>query len=427
MFGASFVPSNKGPALKRNNGVSFGCSGHCSSKRSFFSRPKVQDSHLPLSMFSEDEIQLRNTVSRFATQKIKPLVKQMDRDSKMDPGLLQGMFEQGFMGLEIPTKYGGTELQLTSSVIVIEELAKVDPAVSVICDVQNTLINNTFLKYGNEDQKKEFLPKLSSKVLGSFCLSEWGSGSDAFALKTKAEKIGDHWVLNGTKAWITNSAEAGIFIVMANTDFSLGYKGITAFIVDRSNPGLEVGKKEDKLGIRASSTCEVRFTNCKVSKDSVLGEVGKGYKIAIEGLNEGRIGIAAQMIGLAQGAFNSTMPYIHQRKQFNQSIASFQGMQFQIAECATDIEAGKLLTYNASRLQEAKKPFVKEASMAKLFAAKVAEKVSSQCINMLGGVGFTKEFEAEKFFRDCKIGHIYEGTTNIQLRAIAQLISKDYQ
>lgn len=275
--------------------------------------------------------------------------------------------------------------------------------------------------------KNKYLTRLAKDTVGSFCLSEWGSGSDAFALRTKAVKDGDYYVLDGTKAWITNAKEAGIFIVMANIDFTLGYKGITAFIVDVNNEGLQVGKKEDKLGIRASSTCEVNLVNCRVHKDDILGELGKGYKIAIECLNEGRIGIAAQMIGLAQGALDVTIPYLNERKQFGKPISEFQGMQFTYAEAATDIMAGRVLCMNAARMKEAGLPFVAEASMAKLFCSQVAERVSSKCINMLGGVGFTKEFPVEKFYRDCKIGQIYEGTTNIQLQTIAKHVQQSYK
>lgn len=376
---------------------------------------------------TEEEKELRAMVRKFAVDQVKPKVKEMDEKSVLDKDLLKSLFEQGLMGIETPTDLKGSGLGFTSSIVVIEELSKVDPGVGVVVDVQNTLVNNNLLCYGNADQKKEFLPKLASEYLGSFCLSEWGSGSDAFALKTKAELVGNQYVLNGTKAWITNSKEAGLFIVLANVDFSKGYKGITAFLVPRGTPGLEVGKKEDKLGIRSSSTCEVRLTDVKVSKENVLGKVGEGYKIAIGTLNEGRIGIGAQMLGLAQGAYESTLPYLYQRKQFGQPIGTFQGMQFQIAQCAIEIEAARLLVYNSARLKDNKKPFIKEASYAKWYASQVAERVSSQCINMLGGVGFTKEFPAEKYFRDCKIGQIYEGTSNVQLQTIAKLIEKDYK
>lgn len=318
-------------------------------------------------------------------------------------------------------------MSFMSSVIVIEELAKVDPSVSVCVDVQNTLVETTLRKWGSSELQEKYLPRLAVDTLGSFCLSEWGSGSDAFALKTTATRDGNDWVLNGTKAWITNSHEAGVFIVMANTDLSKGYKGITAFVVEKSNPGLIVGKKEDKLGIRASSTCEVRLENCRVSSSNVLGEVGKGYKIAIEVLNEGRIGIGAQMIGLAQGAYDATLPYLHTRKQFGKPIADFQGMQFDIANLAVDIEGARLLVYNAARLHGEGKPFIIEAAMAKLQASLVAGRVASTCINMCGGVGYTKDLGVEKFYRDAKIGEIYEGTSNICRETISKLLAPRYK
>jgi short-chain 2-methylacyl-CoA dehydrogenase len=351
----------------------------------------------------------------------------MDEKQKMDPELIRSCFEQGYMGIEIPSEHGGNGMPFTNSIVVIEELAKVDPSVSVMVDVQNTLINNAVKKWGTPEQRSKYFPRLSQDTLGSFCLSEWGSGSDAFALKTTATKKGDEYVINGTKAWITNSAEAGFFICMANVDPSKGYKGITAFIVDKGNPGLIVGKKEDKLGIRASSTCEVRFENCRVPSSAILGELGKGYKIAIETLNEGRIGIGAQMLGLAEGAFNATIPYIKQRTQFGQPLSDFQGMQFQYATLAVEIEAARLMVYNAARLKDAGQPFVKEAAMAKLYSSQVAERVASQCVNMLGGVGFTKEFPVEKFYRDAKIGQIYEGTSNIQLQTIAKMVVNEFK
>eukprot|EP01116_Phalansterium_solitarium_P005488 TRINITY_DN1716_c1_g1_i3.p2 TRINITY_DN1716_c1_g1~~TRINITY_DN1716_c1_g1_i3.p2 ORF type:complete len:419 (+),score=167.43 TRINITY_DN1716_c1_g1_i3:1461-2717(+) len=380
----------------------------------------------PLTCFNDEEVALRESVAKFATEHIKPKVRAMDANNKIDADLVKRMFDQGLMGIETPAELEGGGMSFMSSIIAIEELAKVDPAISVVVDVQNTLVNNCIRLWGTAEQHKQFLPRLATKDIGSFCLSEWGSGSDAFALKTKAVAHGDHYVLNGTKAWITNSGEANVFIVMANVDFSKGYKGITAFLVERGHPGLSIGKKEDKLGIRASSTCEVNLVDCKVHKSAVLGKVGEGYKIAIGILNEGRVGIAAQMLGLAEGAFNETVPYLHQRRQFNQPIADFQGMQFQIAECAVAIESAKLMTYNAARMKDAGLPIVKEGAMAKLYASQVAEKVASQCVNMLGGVGFTKEFPVEKFFRDCKIGQIYEGTSNIQLSTIAKLVAKEF-
>jgi len=383
--------------------------------------------HQPaLTQWNDEELSLKEAVGKFAQEVIAPHVRQMDIDGKLHPSILPALFENGFMGIEVASDLGGSDMTFTQACIVIEELAKVDPAVSVVCDVQNTLVNTILLTYGSEAIRKKYLPDLSQKKVGCFCLSEWASGTDAFALKTKAEQQGDYYILNGTKAWITNSGEAEIFLVMANVDFSKGYKGITTFLVEGSNPGVKVGKHEDKLGIRASSTCEVNFVDCKVHKDAIIGEIGKGYKIAISTLNEGRIGIAAQMLGLAQGAFDATLPYINQRVQFGQPVSQFQGMQFNYADLATQIEAARLLVYNAARLKDAGQPFVTEAAMAKLFASRVAEKVSSECINMLGGVGFTKEFPAEKYFRDCKIGQIYEGTNNIQLQTIAKNISALY-
>eukprot|EP01130_Rhizamoeba_saxonica_P003616 TRINITY_DN150_c0_g2_i1.p1 TRINITY_DN150_c0_g2~~TRINITY_DN150_c0_g2_i1.p1 ORF type:complete len:406 (-),score=113.88 TRINITY_DN150_c0_g2_i1:39-1100(-) len=352
---------------------------------------------------------------------------QMDKASHFDPLILDQFFEQGFMGIEIDPDLGGNGMNFTSAILTIEELAKVDPSASVIVDVQNTLAGIPIRKWGSEAQKQKYLPRLATDTVGCFCLSEAGSGSDSFALKTSAKRDGANFVLNGTKSWITNSGEAGIFIVFANIDFSQGYRGITAFIVEKDNPGLKIGKKEDKLGIRSSSTCEVIFNDCVVSENDVLGEIGKGYKYAIEVLNEGRIGIGAQMIGLAKGAMDATIPYLTQRKQFGQPIAHFQGMMFDYAQLATDIEAASLLVYNAARMQEQGIPFIKEAAMAKLFSSQVAERTASQCVNFLGGVGFTKDFPVEKFYRDAKIGQIYEGTTNIHLQTIGKMLLKEYE
>ncbi|KAK5581695.1 hypothetical protein RB653_001732 [Dictyostelium firmibasis] len=382
----------------------------------------------PITTLTEEEQLLKESISNYANEKIRPLVKDMDEKSELDKGLLKELFDMNLMGIEISEEYGGAGMNFMSAIIAIEELAKIDPAISVIVDVQNTLVNNCITRYGNTEQKKKYLPMLARNTVGSFCLSEAGSGSDAFALSTRAQQQSDGtFILNGTKQWITNAKEAGIFIIMANVDPSQGYKGITAFIVESNNPGLKIGKKEDKLGIRASSTCEVILDNCIVKETDILGQLGKGYKIAIEGLNEGRIGIAAQMLGLAEGVYESTLPYLMERKQFGKPISEFQGMQFTYADLAIDIEAGKLLTYNAARLQEAGLPFVTEASMAKLHCSRVAEKASSACISMLGGVGFTKEFPAEKFFRDSKVGQIYEGTSNIQLQTIAKAIIKKFK
>eukprot|EP01104_Vermistella_antarctica_P006815 TRINITY_DN17515_c0_g1_i1.p1 TRINITY_DN17515_c0_g1~~TRINITY_DN17515_c0_g1_i1.p1 ORF type:complete len:419 (+),score=77.79 TRINITY_DN17515_c0_g1_i1:167-1423(+) len=380
----------------------------------------------PLTRFSEDEVLLRENVARFAREQIGPKVAEMDENAKLDAGVLKQCFEQGIMGIEIPEKYGGTGMNITSACLTIEQIARVDPGVSVVVDVQNTLVNNAIIREGTEEQRQKYLPRLASDTLASFCLSEWGSGSDAFAMKTKAEKDGNEWVINGSKAWITNANEAGLFLVMANVAPEKGYKGITTFIVERDNSGLSVAKKEPKLGIRASSTCEVVLEDCRVSEDAVLGQVGKGYKIAIETLNEGRIGIAAQMLGLAQGAFDATIPYLKERKQFGKTLGSFQAIQHQFAKAAIDIEAARLLVYNAARLKEAGMPFVKEAAMAKYHAALCAERVSSECINMMGGVGFTKHHPMEKFYRDCKIGQIYEGTNNIQLTTIAKQVLNEF-
>jgi len=380
-----------------------------------------------LTSFSQEEKMLMETVNRFSKEVIAPRVKKMDENSKMDPDLIKLLFEQGLMGIEVSTDYGGNGMNFTCAILAIEEIAKVDASVSVIVDVQNTIIGIPIRKWGTEEQKKKYLPRLCSNAVGSFCLSEWNSGSDAFALETTATRDGKKFILNGTKAWITSSAEAEIFIIFANVDKPKGYKGITAFIVTKDNPGLSIGKKEDKLGLRASSTCEVILSNCVVNESDVLGEIGKGYKIAIETLNEGRIGIAAQMCGLAQGAFSHTLPYLMQRKQFGQTIASFQGVRFDYAWMGTWIEAARLLTYNAARLQEEGKSFTKEAAMAKLYSSEVASKVASKCVEMLGGIGFTKGFPVEKYYRDCKIGQIYEGTTNIQLDTIGKLIHKEYE
>ncbi|EPZ31944.1 Short/branched chain specific acyl-CoA dehydrogenase, mitochondrial [Rozella allomycis CSF55] len=352
--------------------------------------------------FTEEELMLKESVAKFAKSVIAPKVAEMDEAEKLDPIVLKGLFENGLMGIETGNEYNGCNASFTSAILAVEELAKIDPSISVVCDVQNTLVNTLFRKYGNKDQSQKYLSKLATDTVGCFCLSEAGSGSDAFALQTRAEKQGDHYIINGSKMWITNSLEAEIFLVFANVDPSKGYKGITCFIVEK-NMGVEVNKKEKKLGIRASSTCSLTFDNVKVPAENVLGTVGHGYKYAIEILNEGRIGIAAQMIGLAQGAFDHTMPYLFQRKQFNSRIGDFQGLQHQYAQAAVNIEAARLLTYNASRLKEAGKDFVKEAAMAKLYASQVAADVSSKCIEWMGGVGFTKDFPVEKYFRDSKV------------------------
>lgn len=380
----------------------------------------------PLTRLSEDETIFQKAVLDFARKTVAPHVHAMDAAGKINPELIPALFDMGLMGVEIPDRFGGAESSFFTAILAVEALATVDPSVSVFVDVQNTLVNNALLRWGTEAQKAKYLPKMTSEWVGSYCLSEASSGSDAFALKTRAEKTEGGYRLSGSKLWITNGAEASLYIVLANVDPSKGYKGITAFIVERGTPGFTVGKKEDKLGIRASSTVELLFDGCEVPDENVLGEVGVGYKIAIETLNEGRIGIGAQMLGLAQGAFDYAMTYMLERKQFGQPIAEFQGLEFQYAQCATEIEAARLMVYNAARLKDAGLPFVKEAAMAKLFASQVAERVASMSIEFIGGVGFTKEYPVEKFFRDAKIGKIYEGTSNMQLSTIAKLLRKSY-
>ncbi|XP_074089529.1 short/branched chain specific acyl-CoA dehydrogenase, mitochondrial isoform X1 [Macrotis lagotis] len=380
----------------------------------------------PLKTFTEEEMMIKNMVKKFAEKHIAPFVVTMDENSQMDKSVIEGLFQQGLMGIEIETKYGGTGASFFSSVLAIEELAKVDASVSVLCDIQNTLINTLFRKCGTEEQKAIYLTKLAKDTIGSFCLSEAQSGSDAFALKTKAEKKGDYYIINGSKMWISNAEYAGVFLVMANANPTMGYKGITCFIIDRDTEGLHIGKKENKLGIRASPTSSMIFDNVKVPEANILGQLGQGYKYAIGMLNEGRIGIAAQMLGLAQGCFDHTIPYLKERVQFGQRIFSFQGIQHQIAHVATQLEAARLLTYNAARLSETGKPFVKEASMAKYFASEIAGLTTSKCIEWMGGVGYTKDFPMEKYFRDSKIGTIYEGTSNIQLNTIAKFLNQEY-
>lgn len=380
-----------------------------------------------LTQLSEEEIMFRDAVTEFAKREVAPHVMAMDEAQKMRPEIIQGAFDLGLMGIEVPEEYGGTGASFFTAILAVEALAVVDPSVSVFVDVQNTLVNNAVLRWGSEELKKKYFPKLTSEWIGSYALSEPVSGSDAFALATKAEDKGDHFVLNGTKLWITNGAEASAFIVFANLNPEEGYRGISAFLVEKSFEGFSIGKKEDKLGIRASSTVELIFKNCIVPKENVLGEIGKGYKVAIETLNEGRIGIGAQMIGLAKGALHNAMQFMVERKQFGRSIAEFQGLQFQYAQVATEIEAARLMVYNAARLKDAGLPFAKEAAMAKLFSSQVAERAASQCLEFYGGVGFTKEFPAEKYYRDAKIGAIYEGTTNMQLQTIAKMMLSDYK
>ena len=379
----------------------------------------------PLTHLNEDEKFFYDTVKEFAEDKIKPFVSEMDKEAKMRPDIYKQFFEMGLMGIHVPEEYSGADTNFFMSVLAIEALATVDGSAAVMVDVQNTLVNNCFINWASDDIKKKYLPQLAESKVGAYALSEAASGSDAFALECKAEDKGDHWLLNGQKLWITNAAEAEIFIVFANSDLSKGYKGITGFIVERSFEGFSIGKKEDKLGIRASSTCELIFENCKVPKENILGEVGTGYKAAIETLNEGRIGIGAQMVGIAQGAFDAGIKYVKEREQFGKSIGKFQGVQFQLADAATKLEAARLLVYNAARMKDAGSPFLKEAAMAKLYASQAAQEICSLMIDLFGGYGFTKEYPVEKFYRDAKIGTIYEGTSNMQLLTIAKFILKE--
>jgi len=374
----------------------------------------------PLTRLSEEERLFQAVVAEFARERLAPHVRAMDESGLFRKDLLHEFFELGLMGIEIPEEYGGQGGSFFQTVLAIEELAKVDPSASVIVDVQNTLCNSALLKWASDDQKRRYLPRLSKDTTGCYALSEAGSGSDAFALATRAVEDGDHFVLTGRKLWITNAAEAGLFLVFANVNPPAGYKGITAFLVEREFSGLEVGKKEDKLGIRASSTCEVILEDCKVPKANILGAAGQGYKVAIETLNEGRIGIGAQMTGLAQGALDHALGYARERKQFGKPIAEFQGVQFQLAEMATEIEAARLLVYNAARLRDAGLPFVTEGAMSKFFASEMAERVASRAVEIFGGVGFTRDYPVEKLYRDAKIGRIYEGTSNMQRATIAK-------
>ncbi|HEY7388880.1 MAG TPA: acyl-CoA dehydrogenase [Bryobacteraceae bacterium] len=374
----------------------------------------------PLTALSEEERLFQSTVRRFAQEQIAPYVREMDEAGVFRKEILRQFFEMGLMGIEIPEEFGGQGGTFFLAVLAVEELSAVDPAAGVIVDVQNTLCINALMRWANRAQQSRYLPALASNTVGSYALSEAGSGSDAFAMDSRAEDRGDHFLLNGRKLWITNAAEAGLFLVFANLNPQAGYKGITAFLVERSFSGFQVGKKEDKLGIRASSTCELILDNCKVPRENVLGEPGQGYKIAMETLNEGRIAIGAQMIGLARGALAHATAYARERKQFGKSIGEFQGVQFELAKMATDVEAARLLVYNAGRLKEVGLPFQTEAAMAKYFASEIAEKVASKAIEIHGGVGFTKDYPVEKLYRDAKIGRIYEGTSNIQLLTIAK-------
>ncbi len=376
----------------------------------------------PLTVLTEEEQMFRETVRQFAQDALTSRVTRMDEEARMDPALVKDLFELGVMGIEIPEKWGGAGSSFFTAVLVVEELSRIDPSVGVLVDVQNTLVNNCILRYGSDDLKSRYLPRLASETVGAYALSEAGSGSDAFALQTRARQDGDGWILSGRKLWITNGGEAGVFIIFANANPEAGYRGITAFVVERDYEGFAVGKKEDKLGIRASSTVELILDDVRVSADNVLGEVGKGYKIAIETLNEGRIGIGAQMLGLAQGALDHTLRYVQEREQFGNKIADFQGVQFQLAQMRTELEAARLMVYNSARLKDAGKEFVVEAAMAKLYASEAAQRIASKCIDLHGGYGFTKEYPVEKLYRDAKIGTIYEGTSNMQLQTIAKYI-----
>ncbi|MBA3342266.1 MAG: acyl-CoA dehydrogenase family protein [Gemmatimonadaceae bacterium] len=378
----------------------------------------------PLTLLSEEELMFRDAVAGFADEEVRPRVAAMEAAAKIDADLLPKYFDLGLMGIEVAEEYGGAAGTLFMVTLAVEEISKVDAASAIVCDVQNTLVNYPISRYGSDAQKSKYLSLLTSKIVGAYALSESGSGSDAFGLATRAEKRGDRWFLNGQKLWITNGAEAGIFIVFANVDPSAGYKGITAFIVEKEFAGFRVGKKEDKLGIRASSTTELLLDNCEVPDENVLGPVGQGYKIAINTLNEGRIGIGAQMIGVAQGALTAAISYLAERKQFGKSLSQFQGIQFQVAQAATELEAARLMVYNAARLKDAGQDIAREGAMAKLFSSQVCERVTSLCVELFGGYGYTKDYPAEKFYRDAKIGTIYEGTSNMQLQTIAKAVLK---
>ena len=380
--------------------------------------------HLPLTVFSDDETAFRDAVAEFAAAEVKPRAVAMDRAAQLDPTLIPKFFELGLMGIEVPEAHGGAGGTLTMVVIAVEEISRVDASSAIMVDVQNTLVNYPIVRYANAAQHAKYLTQLTSKTVGAYALSEPGSGSDAFGLATRAEPVAGGWKLTGRKLWITNGAEAGIYVVFANADPAAGYKGITAFIVERGFKGFAVGKKEDKLGIRASSTTELILDGCEVPAENVLGPVGQGYKIAIETLNTGRIGIGAQMIGVARGALDAAIGFVKERKQFGKTVADFQGVQFQLAQAATELAAARLMVYNAARLKDAGRPFTEEAAMAKLFSSQVAERVTSLCLELHGGYGYTKDYPAEKYYRDAKIGTIYEGTSNMQLQTIAKLLLK---
>ncbi len=385
---------------------------------------EVATASQPLTTLSEEELMFRDAVREFAVEEVQPYVQEMDEAGHFRSEIIPRFFELGLMGIEVPEQWGGTDGSIFMAMLAIEELARVDASAAIYVDVHNTLVNNAILRWASEEQKARLFPRLTSGLLGAFALSEPDSGSDAFALETRAEQKNGHWELTGRKFWITNGAEAGLFIVFANADFSKGYKGITAFLVERDSPGFSVGKKENKLGIRASSTTELILEQCQVPVENVMGPVGQGYKIAIETLNEGRIGIGAQMVGVARGALEAATAYVKERKQFGKTIAEFQGVQFQLAQMATDLEAARLMVYNAARLKDAGHPFAQEAAMAKLFSSQTAGRITSQCLELFGGYGYSREYPAEKYYRDAKIGTIYEGTSNMQLQTIAKALLK---
>jgi short-chain 2-methylacyl-CoA dehydrogenase len=382
--------------------------------------PTTDAAPRPLTALNEDEKLFQSTVRKFAREQIRPHVREMDEAGVFRKDLIRQFFEMGLMGIEIPEEYGGQGGTFFQSILAVEELSAVDPSAGVIVDVQNTICNNALLRWATPDQKKKYLPRLAADTVASYCLSEAGSGSDAFAMATRAADHGDHFLINGRKLWITNAAEAGFYLLFANANPDAGYKGITAFLIERDFPGFQVGKKEDKLGLRASSTCELILDNCRVPRENVMGEVGMGYKIAIETLNEGRIAIGAQMIGLARGALDHAVAYAKERKQFGKTIGEFQGVQFDLARMAVEVEAARLLVYNAARLRDAGLPFLLEAAMAKYYSSTIAEDVASKAIEVHGGVGITKDYPVEKLYRDVKIGRIYEGTSNMQLATIAK-------
>jgi alkylation response protein AidB-like acyl-CoA dehydrogenase len=380
------------------------------------------DARPALTILSEEEEMFRDAVAGFAEEEVRPRVMEMEKAARIDPALIPKYFDLGLMGIEVPEEYGGAGGSLFMVTLAVEEISKIDASAAILCDVQNTLVNYPINRYGSDAQKSKYLPRLTSDTVGAYALSESGSGSDAFGLACKAEKKDGGWILNGQKLWITNGYEAGIFVIFANANPAAGYKGITAFIVERDFPGFSVGKKEDKLGIRASSTVELLLDNCEVPEENVLGPVGQGYKIAIETLNEGRIGIGAQMLGVAQGALTAATNYLNERKQFGKALSEFQGIQFQVAQAATELEAARLMVYNASRLKDAGRDIAREGAMAKLFASQVCERVTSLCVELFGGYGYTKDYPVEKFYRDAKIGAIYEGTSNMQLQTIAKAV-----